>query len=277
MFLNLNIFITIGKYIGIILAIYVIIVLFFYFFQEWVIFSPQPQPSDISGDINGKEVEDIKITTSDNVDLKGWFITEPDKQKSPLIIYFGGNAEEVSHMIDEAHKFDNYSLALINYRGYGDSEGNPSEENLLNDALTIYDYFSKRDDVDNDRIIVMGRSLGSGVATYLAKHRQVAGSILVTPYDSIKSVGQNAFPFLPVSLILRHPFDAASLAPSIDTPMVSLAAERDSVVPAEHARRLTEEWSGENSQVIIEGKGHNDICGSEKYWEAIKEFLERSK
>ncbi len=275
LFSNLNVFLSIVKFAGLILGTYVIIVLFFFFFQEWFIFSPQPSPGDISRSMDEKEVEAISVTTPDHVTLRGWYITDPEKQQSPLIIYFGGNAEEVSHMKNDAHKFDGFSLALMNYRGYGSSEGSPSEEHLYNDALTIYDYFAKREDVDQHSIVLMGRSLGSGVATYLAKHRQVAGLILVTPYDSIKRVAQNSFPFLPVPLILRHPFDAASLAPSIDAPMLSLTAEKDRIIPPGHAKALSDKWSGENSLVVIDGKGHNDICGSETYWKEIRAFLEK--
>src|SRR5262249_35639515 len=149
---------------------------------------------------------------------------------SPLVLYFGGNAEDVSWMLRRvAQQTPGAGWLLVDYRGYGASEGTPSEEALSADAIQWFDY--ARHQLDAQRIIVFGRSLGSGVAVQLAAARAVDGVILATPFDSLTNVARHHYPFLPVSLILKHPFDSLARAPYIDAPLLCLVAEHDQVVP----------------------------------------------
>jgi len=239
------------------------------------IFFPQPIAKETLNVIKWryKHAEEITIKTSDNVGLKGWFVKQSSMPKSPLILYFGGNAEEVSYLIKETPRITGWSLALINYRGYGLSEGTPNEGNLCKDAVEIYDYFSKRPEIDNSKIVAFGRSLGTGVAVYLAQQRPIKGVILATPYDSINSVAQEKVSFIPVWLIFRNRFNSLSRAPSVNIPMLALLASEDKVIPTWHAKRLIEKWAGKNTVITIEGAGHNTITYSELYWESINDFL----
>ena len=218
------------------------------------------------------DAEEITITSVDNKNLRGWLVKPAVTRKVPLVIYFGGNAEEVSWLIGEAHLFRGWAVCLMNYRGYGLSEGKPGEKELYSDALTIYDYCTKRSDIDKERIIIMGRSIGSGVATYLAQNRNVKGAILICPFDSLVSIGKKHYPFLPVSLLLKHRFDSASRAPSIKIPLLALLAASDEIVPRESSMRLIEQWGGPHSVKIIEGS-HNNLQDYAGYWESIREFL----
>jgi len=218
------------------------------------------------------DAEEITITSVDNKNLRGWLVKPAVTGKVPLVIYFGGNAEEVSWLIGEAQRFRGWAVCLMNYRGYGLSEGKPGEKELYSDALTIYDYCTKRSDIDKERIIIMGRSIGSGVATYLAQNRNVKGAILICPFDSLVSIGKKHYPFLPVSLLLKHRFDSASRAPSIKAPLFALLAASDEIVPREGSMRLIEQWGGPHSVKIIEGS-HNTLQEYAGYWESIREFL----
>lgn len=250
-------------------------ILFLYLRQEKMIFFPQPVSEQALARISSgnKNVEDIHIRTEDGVTVRGWLVKNPASPRSPLIIYFGGNAEEVSWLISEAARFRGWSLALINYRGYGSSGGTPGEKKLFADALTIYDYFAQRPDIGSGNIVVMGRSLGSGVAVHLAHNRPVKGLVLVTPFDSMTSVAQEKFRFLPVSLLLRHRFDSLSLAPSMRQPMLALAAGEDTIIPPHHARRLADSWGGQATFVVLEGADHNTIDAHNRYWQTIIDFL----
>lgn len=249
--------------------IYAGICAFFYWHQEKFIFFPQPVGLHPVRD----DTEIIKFVTKDGTELGGLLIKNSIKKKTPLIIYFGGNAEEVLYNANDAHKYNGWSLALINYRGYGGSEGVPSEENLFSDALELYDYFSKRADIDSGKIVVVGRSLGSGVAIYVAEQRTVRGVIAITPYDSIDAVAKEKFPFLPVSILLKHRFDSISRAPHIKVPLLGLVAERDTIVPPHHAKRLTANWGGRVRTVIIPKADHNSINERSLYWTNIESFL----
>jgi pimeloyl-ACP methyl ester carboxylesterase len=153
-------------------------------------------------------------------------------------------------------------------------KGSPTEENLLNDALIIYDYIAERKDIDTGKIAVMGRSLGTGVAVYLASERPLKGLILVSPFDSIRGVVKDVSRFIPVSLLIKHPFDSVKLAPSIKTPMLALVATRDKVIRPRRSMSLVEGWGGEHTLRLIEVKGHETLEFHDLYWKTIREFLE---
>ena len=244
-------------------------------FQEKLIFFPQPL-SKAEADAIAKmypHAESIAIRTPDNVIIRGWFVKNSKLPAAPLIIYFGGNAEELSYLVHQAEKFAGWSLALVNYRGYGLSEGTPGEKKLCNDAIAVYDYFVGRTDVDSGKIVVMGRSLGTGVAVSLASVRKVRGLILVSPYDSLLSVAKELYPFLPVTLLLKHRFDSIAKAPLITAPLLAIVASDDTIIHRRHSERLVEKWAGPHSLVTIEGVDHNGISDSALYWEVIQNFL----
>ncbi len=211
----------------------------------------------------------------DGVRLEGWVILPPAK-RPPVVIYFGGNAEEMSAEAIYADHYSGHALALINYRGYGRSEGRPGEKALFSDALEIYDTLTRRDDLDPSRILLHGRSLGSGVAVYLAAQRPVHAVILTTPFDSVRALAKEAFPWLPVRLILRHPFDSLSRAPQLHAPLLCLVAEHDEVIPPYHAKRLFEAWAGPKTWREF-AAGHNTISDNVDYWRAVSEFLRQTE
>lgn len=259
------------------LLFYSMICLYLYYVQDNMIFFPQPVYENelVLLKDRYKNVEDVKIKSVDGVELSGWYVDNSKAEKSPLVIYFGGNAEEVSHLIGEQEQFNGWSMVLMNYRGYGNSQGQPSEKALFSDALQIYDYFLKRKGIDPDRIVVMGRSIGSGVAVYTAANRKVKGIILATPYDSFVNLAQKKMPFFPAGLILKHKFDSLSRAPYIKQPVLELVAEQDEIIPPAHAKLLSEKWGGDVKYVLIKGEDHNSISLNPQYWEEIKIFLNR--
>jgi len=261
--------------LAITVAIPLILYPYLYFFQDKLLFHPQKIEAGTLKVLRKYHADsEVILKTPDNIQLHGWFLKANSSGKSPLLIYFGGNAEEVSWRIDEKEFFKKYSLLLINYRGYGLSKGKPSEKSLFKDALFIYDTFVKRRDVDSRKIVAMGRSLGTGVAVYLAKHRHLEKVILVSPYDSIKKVAQKVYPYAPVSLLLKHPFDSLSRAPSISTPMLALIASNDTVISPEHSKALVKKWKGKTKQVIIQNTDHNSITSADEYWKNVKDYLD---
>src|SRR5215471_9260085 len=220
----------------IVLGVVLGVPLLMWLFQERLIFFPRPLESRPAPRAN---LEEVAITAADGSKLRGWLVKGAGAP-APLLIYFGGNAEEVSWLVEVAEKFAGWSLLLVNFRGYGESEGRPSESALFADALAIYDFAKNRPDVNPERIVAMGRSLGTGVAVHLAAERKLRGVILVSPYDSMVAVGSRHYPFLPVSLMLRHRFDSLSRAPRIDAPLLALVAGDDRIVPPQHSRALFE-------------------------------------
>ena len=264
---------TLGAVLKVVVAVVVGVPLLVFLLQERLIFMPQPLSQAALADIRLRfpKGQNVFAQAADGTKLHAWHL--PGSSGAPLVLYFGGNAEDVSWMLGEAHAAPTVGWLLVNYRGYGASEGAPSEAALIADALLWFDKFSPQ----SQKIYVLGRSLGSGVAVRLAAERRVDALILVTPFDSMVEVGKRHYPFLPVSLLLRHRFDSASLAPKITAPLLCLVAMRDSIIPPEHAKLLYDAWTGPKRWVALEEAGHNTVDAHPDYWRSINLFLnERS-
>jgi fermentation-respiration switch protein FrsA (DUF1100 family) len=249
--------------------------LLLYVVQDRLIFFPQPAPPSPPR-APDFVISEVKLITADGLALRGW-LAKPSSAtgRLPLAIYFGGNVEETSHMAASAGQLPGWSLLTFNYRGYGGNPGQPSERALFADALAVHDFAALRPDVDPARIVAIGRSLGSGVAVYLASQRPLAGVVLVTPYDSLRAVAQRHYPYAPVSILLKHGFDSIDRAPDIAVPLLMLAAQLDDVIPIAHARALFAKWSGPKIWRELAGAGHNDLDADPAYWSAMALFLER--
>jgi pimeloyl-ACP methyl ester carboxylesterase len=234
--------------------------------QDRLIFYPRSGPAGVAG------AERVFIEAADGTRLHAWHVRgAPD---SALVLYFGGNAEEVSWMVAEARRrAPGVSWLLVDYRGYGSSAGSPSEPALVADALLWYEEARRR---SPGPIYLFGRSLGSGVAVQLAAQRRVEGVILVAPFDSMVEVGRHHYPFLPVRWLLKHRFDSLSRAPSIEAPLLCLAAGRDEVIPVVHSRRLYDAWRGAKRWVELTDAGHNSTDDAPEFWRAIRAFLDKN-
>ena len=256
-------------------AIFVGLCAVLYLLQEQLIFLRPPLADEArhaAGLLPG--TSEVRIRAHDGKRLHGWIRhTVKDPKSQGLVIYFGGNAEEVSGQMHDAPMLAPWSFAAFNYRGYGLSEGYPSETALTADALAIYDWLAKRDRIDPNRIVVFGRSLGSGVAVQLAASRPVRAVALVSPFDSLRSLARKQYPFVPVSLLLKHPFDSLARASAIETPLLVIAGERDRLIPPEYSKRLHDAWAGPKRWRLIPGADHNDIHTRPEYWPEIREFL----
>ena len=213
----------------------------------------------------------VDIRSSAGV-LEGWWVANPRATTELVILYFGGNAEDVLYTATTAPILNARSTLVVNYRGYGGSPGKPSQKALYEDALAIYDYTVQRG-VAPEHIVVMGRSLGSAVATMLAAQRRVAGAVLVTPFDSMVAVGARHYWFMPVRLLLKHRFPSTQWAQQAAVPAIILAAERDVVIPPSHARALHDAWRGPKQFHLLEEVGHDDVELNPSYYELINQFL----
>ena len=240
-----------------------------------MIFHPQPVDSRVTKELAplAFEIPVIDRKSGDFITLRGWFQLEEPSKKRPLIIYYGGNAEEVSW---NAWSFDNIatdSFLLVNYRGFGDSEGKPGEQVFYDDAVAVFDHITESNQLEPEQIVLMGRSLGSGVATWVASQRQVSKVILVTPFDSLTEVAKKHFPWLPVNWLLNHRFESVERAPQITVPALAILAENDHVVPPRYGQRLMVEWGGPHQVETIANANHNDISNFSDYWHHINEFM----
>jgi pimeloyl-ACP methyl ester carboxylesterase len=262
-------FSLLGALVKALAAVAVALPLAAYLLQDKLIFQARPlaEPEHEAIAARHPAVADIFLQASDGTRLHGWhFKSAP---AAPLVLYFGGNAEEVSWLLDELPRRDTGAAwLLVDYRGYGSSGGSPSEQALVSDALTWYDRFA----ATSPRIFAFGRSLGSGVAVRLAAERSLHGVVLVAPFDSMVDVAKHHYPYLPVGLLLKHRFDSLSLAPKITVPLLCIVATHDEVIPPEHAKRLYDAWGGPKQWVEL-AAGHNSTDNHPDYWPSIRAFL----
>lgn len=256
------------------LAIAIGLPLLVYLAQDSLIFYRQPIAEGRRAEIARLEpaVADVWLAAADGTRVHAWHL----KSGPALVLYFGGNAEEVSWMLDEARTATpGVSWLLMDYRGYGQSAGAPSEAALVADALALYDHALTLPGADPTRIYAFGRSLGSGVAVALAAERPLAGLILATPFDSLAAVAKRYYWYLPVDWMLKHRFDSVERAPRLTTPLLCLVAERDEVIPPEHAERLFAAWGGAKRKAVLTGASHNGTDAHPLFWPSIRAFLER--
>lgn len=187
------------------------------------------------------------------------------------VLYFGGNAEATGYQAEALTRaLPGRAIYLVNYRGYGGSTGKPREQALYNDALVIFDALEER----HETIAVIGRSLGGGVATWLAARRPVEKLLLVTPFDTLVSVAGEHFPLYPVSLFLKERYDSLEQAAAIDAPTLLLIAADDEIVPRSSSRRLEQAFAnGTATSLVIPHARHNSISGRPEYDKALAAFL----
>lgn len=246
-------------FIGLVIFGYLAICVLFFIFQRSFLYFPQP-----AGYAN-------EITTTfinNGQKLTGWVL---NPGQNHLLLYYGGNASAIENNIDFFNQVaPQHTVYLIPYRGYGNNKGAPTEEALYSDALHIYEHLLN----NYESVTLMGRSLGSGVATFVAANRKVNKLILVTPYDSIENVAKTHYPFLPVSLLATDKFLSADRAPKIKAKSLILIAEKDQIIVRERSEALASQFdSNLLTKVIVPGADHNNISLSTEYIESVQEFL----
>ncbi len=203
----------------------------------------------------------------EGVTLRGWVL---NPGKSRAVLYFGGNADAVQTMRPRLEQWlPDLTFYLLAYRGYGASGGSPGEAALFGDALALYDYARPR----HQAIDAIGRSLGTGVAIYLASQRPLERLVLVTPFDSILNGARRLFPIFPVAWLLKDTYESWRYAPQVHCPVMALAAENDQVIPAGSTRRIVAALPEVKKFIVIRGVGHGDIVDSPAYAEALIDFM----
>jgi uncharacterized protein len=190
---------------------------------------------------------------------------------APALLYFGGNAEDVSATVPQlARLFPDHALYLMHYRGFGQSTGEATEKALHADALALYEHARS----GHPDVKVVGRSLGSGVAARLASEQTVARLALITPYDSIENVAAEQFPWLPVRWLIQDRFDSAAVAGRITAPTTLISAEHDTLIRSERTAQLARFFKpGVARTFVVPGADHNDIGAHPRYERALVEAL----
>ncbi len=242
--------------------------------QERLIFHPPP-PAPLPDAPRGWRIEEVSLAVADGARLAGVLVLPP-VERPPLVLYFGGNAEDVTANAPSSDECYGARAALfVNYRGYGRGRGRPSERALVADAVALHDWAAARSDIDARRIALHGRSLGTAVAVQLAAHRGARCVMLTSPFASVADIAREVYPWLPIRWLLRHPFASAHHAARLAMPALVLYGEDDTLVAPRHSERLARAWAGAVERVSLAGFGHNDLQFNPRYAAAMRAFLDR--
>ncbi len=246
--------------------------------EHKLLFSPAPVEAEWLARIASHEsgMEEVRLATADGVTLHGW-LKRPARlrpgERYPLVIVYGGVRHELSGFARRARAPGKWGWLLVNYRGFGLSEGVPTERHVIEDAKRIYDWAAARPDVDASNIVVLGRSLGAYVAVTVAAARQARAAILATPFDSFLALAEKRYPHLPLGWLVDGRFDALALAPTVSAPALFVLAEHDDVTPVEHGRALAAAWGGRTQTVLLRGASHYGIEGRDEFWRSVGDYL----
>lgn len=252
-----------------IIAVLIAIIILVWMFQEKLIFFPEKMGKNYSFHFD-IPFEERYFNTEDHVRIHGLHFRS--KKPKGIIFYFHGNAGSLAGWGDVAYDLVDlgYDVLMIDYRQYGKSTGKITEKGLFHDALYIFNQLKK--EYPDGKIIIYGRSIGTGPATWLAAETSPEMLILETPFSSLLSMANRYYPWFPRALI-RFQFRNDLYIQSVECPVYIFHGTADEVVPVEEGQKLTEKLKPRDQLYLIPGGHHNDLASFPEYWEQIHEIL----
>lgn len=238
-------------------------------------FHPMPgnyvEPFDVD-----PSVKEVFFYTIDNVKLQAFFI--PHLRSDRVVLYLHGNAGNASHRLHDALRLAELgtNVFLLSYRGYGKSEGTPSEEGVYLDGRSALQYLESQLGFPPSRILILGRSLGSAVAIEIAQQGSLAGLMLVSPFSSGRDLAKvQGLSWL--AWLTGEPFNSVEKISRVTAPVLFIHGDQDRIVPIELGRRLFDECRSSKTWKTISGAGHNDLVqgAGVQYWRVMEEFLDK--
>jgi len=249
------------------IGLYLVIVSYMYIVQDSIVFDTTSSKNEPKLSI--KNSKEISLEVEDGIFIRGVY-KKSKNPNAPLIIYFGGNSNNATNILYHLKNLDKFDILTFNYRGFANSDGKPSQDALFEDAIKIYDKYAK-----DKNVILIGRSLGTGVASYLAYKRDCKGVILITPYDSIASLGQKLYPYLPVSLLLKHKFESVKFLPHVKTPISLIEVRGDKTIPKYHFDKLKDSIKNLSLHVELKDTTHANVLEHPDFEKTIRKMLKR--
>lgn len=251
----------------------IIFKIYFIFLEQKSLYHPEKEIPQAPKNL-GLTYEDVDFKTDDGNLLHGWFV--PSKEAKATVLYCHGNAGNIYHRLHKVKFFHEMGVNffIFDYRGYGKSTGKPSEKGLYKDAQTAYDYIVSRSDVDKNKIVVYGKSLGGPVAADLCVHRQASALILEGSFASVALRAQQLYPFLPMKFLITQKYDTIAKVKNLHIPKLIVHGRQDEVISFRHGETLFKVAAEPKQFLAFEG-GHNDdvYVASEAYKQELDKFL----
>lgn len=267
---------TLAPLLALGLMLYLGFSLFLYFYQNRLVYLPDyptrkvvATPADV-----GLEFEPVILNASDGVRLDGWFLPHDEARAS--LLFFHGNAGNISHRLDSLALFHQLGLAvlIIDYRGYGRSGGEPSEAGLYWDAEAAWQYLTLERQIPPERILLFGRSLGGAVAGYLATQHQALGVVLESTFTSAPDLASDLYPWLPARWLTSLEFDTRTRLSAVEMPLMAIHSLQDEIIPFAHGEALYRAAKPPKRFLQLNG-GHNQgfMHSGDQYHRGLDEFI----
>ena len=242
--------------------------------ERSLLFFPTPSHGDSNRQPKGLNAQNAHFQSADGTKLHGWYLRHPDPRA--VVLFCHGNAGNIRHragLLKGLQQRIGVSAMIFDYRGYGHSEGTPTEAGVMADARAARKWLAQREGIAEDQIVVMGRSIGGAVAVDLAAGDGARGLVLESTFSSIPDVAAKLYPLLPVRLMMRSKFDSAAKIGRYRGPLLQSHGDADHVIPYELGRRLHAAANGPKQFVVIRGGDHNDPQ-TDEYYKALIAFLD---
>ena len=255
---------------------YVALSAYVYYIQSSLIYYPDmPGRHLVATPENiGLAYQDVEIITADNIKLHGWFIPHDNEKKT--VVFFHGNAGNISHRLESIGMFHRLGLNvfIIDYRGYGQSEGKTTEQGTYQDAEAAWKYLHDVQGISGQQIIIFGRSLGASIAAWLASKHTPAALIIESGFTSVPTMGQRLYPFLPIRWLTHFKYDTRQYVKRISCPVMVAHSKDDEIIPYDEGREIFAA-APENKQFLTLRGGHNDgfLVSGSSYVEGLRSFI----
>lgn len=261
---------------GLLIAAYLCLLVVIWLLQDRLLYLPHMGGRDwaTTPAQHGLDYRELELTAADGVQLRGWWVPHSDARAT--VLFFHGNAGNISHRLQTLQLFHmlDLSVLVIDYRGYGRSEGRPSEAGTALDARAAWAWLQQEAGKEPAEIVLVGRSLGAAVAAELARDHEPAGVILESPFRSVPALAQQLYPFLPARWLARFDYDIETHVTQINAPLLVVHSSDDEIVPFEHGQRVHELAANPVGFVELRG-GHNTAISESRsvYLDGLDAFL----
>jgi fermentation-respiration switch protein FrsA (DUF1100 family) len=257
-------------------CIYLVLIAFVYYSQSSLIYYPNMPGRNLvaTPEHIGLKYQNVQLVTADGINLHGWFI--PNNSAKGTVVFFHGNAGNISHRLESIDVFNRLDLNvfIIDYRGYGQSEGKVTEKGTYRDAEAAWIYLTETRGISAKKIVIFGRSLGASIASWLARKHPPAALVIESGFTSIPSMAKRIYPFLPVRWLTYFQYDTKKNVTKVSCPILVVHSKNDEIIPFEEGREIYNAAPEAKQFLELQG-GHNDgflISGS-IYVEGLRSFI----
>jgi alpha-beta hydrolase superfamily lysophospholipase len=260
---------------GFLVLVYLVLLVFLYFRQKHFLYFPLKELEATPQDI-GLPFKEVNLKTSDDCQIHGWFIG--DQKAKDVVLFYHGNAGNISHRLDSIDIFYRlgFNVFIFDYRGYGRSEGDPSEEGTYLDSEAAWQYLVNKEKIPPKQIILFGRSLGGAIAACQATKVKAKCIILESTFTSVPDFGARIYPFLPIRWISKFLYDTRANLKHIDIPVLIIHSQDDELIPFSYGKQLYKAANQPKELLILTGSHNEGFLESERiYKKGLKTFLSK--